>query len=163
MGSEATVLIVVGPEHDVMVNENSPNEANATVIRVVDGDTAVVNLGGIEETVRFIGVDTPETKHPNKGIECYGPEAWGFTKSLLSSGTPIRLELDAEPRDRYGRLLAYIYLSDGQMLNEILVNRGYARTMTIRPNIRFAARFQALEQEARDGGLGMWGACGAEE
>ncbi|MFM8902353.1 MAG: thermonuclease family protein, partial [Actinomycetota bacterium] len=83
-------------------------------MKVVDGDTLVVSVQNQIETVRLIGVDTPETVHPTKGVECFGPEASQFTKSTLKIGTIVRLARDDEPRDRYQRLLVYLFLVDGR-------------------------------------------------
>lgn len=87
----------------------------ATVLRVIDGDTLEVHLDGRTDRVRLIGVDTPETVHPEGGVEPWGPEASSFTKTLLPPGTQVRLQLDVQQRDRYGRLLVHLYLLDGQM------------------------------------------------
>ena len=105
----------------------------ATVLRVIDGDTIEVSMNGREERVRLIGVDTPETVHPEIGVEPFGPEASAFTKRHLPPGTQVRLELDVQQRDRYGRLLAYLYLPDGRMLNELLLQEGLAQLLTVPP------------------------------
>ena len=177
VGNEATVEIIVElepgtsspasssnsnqrietPESGHLVAGGSPN---AAVVRVVDGDTVIVDWGGVEESVRLIGVDTPETKHPNEPIGCYGPEASAYTTNLLPPGLSVRLELDKDERDRYDRLLAYIYLDDGAMINEMLITGGYGRVLTIQPNARHAERFLDAERQAQAGGLGLWGACG---
>ena len=145
-------------------SEAGPNdEIDATVSRIVDGDTIVADLGGREERVRYIGIDTPESVKPNSKVECFGPEASDENEKLLPSGSPIRLVLGAEPRDRYGRLLAYIYRLDqgGQQLfvNAELVRRGYADAIVFPPNTRHAAEFAKLRNEARRAGLGLWQAC----
>ncbi len=126
------------------------------VTRVVDGDTIVVEINNRQETVRLIGVDTPETKKPNTPVEPYGPEATAFTKGIVE-GKRVRLELDVQERDRYGRLLAYVYLPDGTFLNAELLRQGYARVLTIPPNVRYAEMFLALEREARENNRGLWG------
>ena len=92
--------------------------SNATVVRVIDGDTIDADIGGRDERVRLIGIDTPETKKPNTPIQCYGPEASDFTKHTLPAGTRILIVRDLEARDDYGRLLAYVYRSsDGLFVN----------------------------------------------
>jgi len=154
-GNEATVEIVIALDETEVVA--SP-PGRAAVVRVVDGDTIVVQVDDSEETVRFIGVNTPETKHPEKPVECYGEEASAFTESLLPVGSSVRLELDVQERDKYGRLLAYVWL-DGTMVNEVLLSEGYAQVMTIPPNVRYAERFLEAEREARAEGRGLWGAC----
>jgi micrococcal nuclease len=129
------------------------------VVRVVDGDTIHVQLGATREKVRYIGVDTPETKHPVKGVQCYGRAA-SARNARLVAGERVRLVGDAEARDRYGRLLAYVYRArDGAFVNAELVRGGFARPLTIPPNVRHAARLADLAREARAKGLGLWGAC----
>lgn len=125
------------------------------VLRVVDGDTIVIDYKGKEEKVRFIGVDTPETKHPEKGVEFYGKEAYQFTKSLLE-GEKVSLKFDVQKRDKYGRLLAYVYKGD-IFVNELLVKEGYARVLTVPPNVKYAEHFLSLERKARAEGKGLWG------
>jgi micrococcal nuclease len=129
------------------------------VVRVVDGDTIRVAIGGRQERVRLIGVDTPETVKPDTPVQCFGKKASAFTHRLLD-GRRVRLVQDVEPRDRYGRLLAYVYRAgDGLFVNAQLVRDGYARTMTIPPNVRFADRFRDLAAQARRAGRGLWSAC----
>ncbi|NLG69768.1 MAG: nuclease-like protein [Firmicutes bacterium] len=129
----------------------------ATVVRVVDGDTLVVWADGREETVRLIGVDTPETVHPTIGAQPGGPEASAFTRRLLPPGTRVTLELDVQQRDRYGRMLAYVYLPDGRMLNAELLRTGLAQLMTIPPKVGYVDLFVRLQREAREAGRGLWG------
>jgi len=131
------------------------------VVRVVDGDTVRVRVDGREETVRYIGVDTPETKRPGSPVECFGPAA-GAANERLVGGREVRLEVGEEERDRYDRLLAYVYRADdGRFVNEILVRDGYARPLAIEPNVRHAAAFAALADEALEAGRGLWSACGS--
>jgi micrococcal nuclease len=137
-------------------------EEKATVIEVIDGDTAIFLWEGREEKIRFIGVDTPETKHPTKPTECFAQEAANFTRSLLTPGTSVFLEFDVQKRDRYNRLLAYVFLPDGRMVNEILLAEGYAQVMTIPPNVRYERRFLEAQREARRNAKGLWGKCREE-
>lgn len=131
---------------------------DALVSRVIDGDTAEMDLsGGGEEDVRFIGVDTPESVDPDKPVECFGKKASHFTAELIE-GERVELRFGAERRDRYDRLLAYVYL-DERFVNEELVRLGYARTLEIAPNVDHAERFAALQQAAANTGRGLWGAC----
>jgi len=133
----------------------------ATVERVVDGDTVDVRIGDRRERVRLLGIDTPEIHVERGPPDCFGPEASSFTKALLPTGTPVRLERDVVGRDDYGRLLAYVYLGgDGSLVNEAIVRQGYARPLTIAPNGVFAARFVAAAVAAEADDLGLWGACG---
>lgn len=130
------------------------------VVSVADGDTFDVEIAGERDTVRLIGVDTPETKHPTKGVQCWGPEASDFTKSLLSAGTRVRLVRDAEARDRYGRLLAYVYLDDTNVfVNRELVRLGFARPYPFEPNSTHKATFVDAAWEAQGAQRGLWGAC----
>lgn len=134
-----------------------PRVATAHVVRAIDGDTIEVRLGGRTEDVRYIGVDTPETVKPGAPVECFGPQASRFNHRAVD-GRRVRLVFDAERRDRYGRLLAYVYRGR-RMINAELLRWGLARRLTIPPNDRFAARFQRLELAAARAGRGLWGAC----
>ena len=130
------------------------------VIKVVDGDTIRVRTATGTERVRLIGIDTPETVKPNTPVQCFGRAASAEAHRLLD-GRRVRLVPDVEARDRYGRLLAYVYRTpDGLFVNAELARRGFARQMTIPPNVRFADRFGRLVAQARDAGRGLWGACG---
>ena len=125
----------------------------------MDGDTIVVRLDGRSERVRYIGVDTPESVKPGEPVECYALAASHFNERLVE-GERVRLVFDAERRDTYGRLLAYVYLGD-RFVNAELVRRGYATTLTIEPNDRFADLFARLERRAGAAGRGLWGECEA--
>jgi micrococcal nuclease len=130
---------------------------SATVVRAVDGDTIEVRIDGTEEDVRYIGVDTPESVKPDTPVQCYALRASHFNAGLVE-GETVRLVFDAERRDVYGRLLAYVYVGD-EFVNAELVRRGYARMLTIPPNDRYAERFERLAGEAAGAGRGLWGAC----
>src|SRR5262249_53228157 len=123
----------------------------------VDGDTIEARVDGDREYVRYIGVDTPETVKPGTPVQCFGERASHFDRSLVEHRW-VRLVLGAEPRDVYGRLLAYAYLR-GRFVNAILARRGLARTLTIAPNDRHAALFERLQMRAARAGRGLWGAC----
>jgi micrococcal nuclease len=130
------------------------------IARVIDGDTVVVRADTGDETVRLIGVDTPETKHPSKPVQCFGKEATAFTTSLLPEGTSVRLERDVEERDRYGRLLAYVYRADdGVFVNLELARQGFADVLTIAPNVAHSTEFVAAVGDARTNQRGLWTAC----
>ncbi len=129
------------------------------VIRIVDGDTIVVSPN---EKVRLIGVDTPETVHPKKTVECFGKDAKEFTRTMVEHQS-IRLILDEanaarNHKDRYGRTLAYVYFDDGTMLNAELIRRGYAHAYTRFP-FRHVVEFRQLERIARSQGVGLWSSC----
>jgi micrococcal nuclease len=145
-----------------------PVEANATVRRDVDGDTIAVSFlqpdGSLArdiEKVRLIGIDTPETKRPDTPVECFGKKASAATASLIPPGTKVRLEGDVEARDRYGRLLAYVFRSDdGLFVNHELVRTGFAASYPYPPNVTYADAFRDAADAARTVGVGLWGACG---
>jgi len=122
----------------------------ARVTRHTDGDT--LWLSGVGK-VRLIGIDTPEVFGE---AECFGREASAFVKRLLPLGARVEYALGVEPRDRYGRALAYVYTADGRFLNLLLVKRGYAQPLTIPPNDRFADRFVAAARRARSRHVGLW-------
>ncbi|HTH07861.1 MAG TPA: thermonuclease family protein [Ilumatobacteraceae bacterium] len=133
---------------------------NARVVRVVDGDTLVVNVGGREERLRLIGIDTPESVKPDTPVECFGHEATAFTESLLPDGTDIRLERDVEARDPFDRLLAYAYrVDDGLFVNLEIIRQGYAQPLTIPPNVAHADEFVAAARVAEADDVGLWAAC----
>jgi micrococcal nuclease len=133
---------------------------NATMISVVDGDTIDVSIGGHRERVRLIGIDTPETKKPNTPVQCYGPEATKFTKSLLPKDVSLHLERDVVARDDFDRMLAYVYTAgDGQFVNLTIVRQGYARPLTIKPNAAHADEFVAAASAAQREHIGLWGTC----
>lgn len=127
------------------------------VVRVVDGDTAIINIGGEEKRVRFIGVDTPESVNPDESKNTEeGKIASQYTKDLLT-GKQVYLEYDVGQEDKYGRTLAYIYLDDGEtMVQDLLLQNGLATVMTIQPNSKYADHFYNLQVEARDNGVGFW-------
>jgi micrococcal nuclease len=128
----------------------------ARVQRVVDGDTVVLDGG---ERVRYIGVDTPESVKPGTPVQCYAKAASHFNQRLVE-GQRVRLRFDSERRDRYGRLLAYVYRAhDGLFVNAELVRRGYARTLTIAPDVAHADEFRKLATQARRHGAGLWSSC----
>lgn len=160
-GVDAPVSAIEGPVR------RGPLEANATVTRNVDGDTIVVDLIGTSgksvgaEKVRLIGIDTPETKRPDTPIECFGKKSSAATASLIPPGTSLRLERDVEERDRYGRLLAYVFrASDGLFINHELVRTGFAASYPYPPNVSYSDIFRDAAETAQAAGVGLWGACG---
>jgi micrococcal nuclease len=136
----------------------------ARIVRVVDGDTVVVRLAGEEERVRLIGIDTPESVDPRAPVECFGAEASARTAELLPPGTEVRLVRDAEARDRYGRLLAYVYRRDDDtFVNLALAEEGYASVLTYPPNVAHTAELVAAAASAREEGRGLWSTCGGPD
>ncbi len=128
------------------------DSAEYTVLKVIDGDTIEVERIG---KVRYIGVDSPETKHPSRSQEPYGQEAFEANRRLVENKR-VKLEPDVGERDRYGRILAYVYVGD-VFVNAWLVANGYAQVMTVPPNVKYAALFVKLEQDARGTAKGLWG------
>lgn len=130
------------------------------VTAVYDGDTIEVEMDGVKEKIRLIGVDTPETHHPTKPVGCFGPEASEYTKKALES-TIVRLEADEinQNRDRYQRLLRYVYTTDGVLWNERLLSAGYGSALTAFPFTKIDD-FKLSEQNAKATSKGMWSACG---
>lgn len=153
-GSAGAPLPAARPD---VVTSPLPRGDDATIERVVDGDTVVL-AGG--KRVRLIGVDTPETVAPNKPVECYGKEASAATKALLPTGTPVRLVRDVERQDRYKRDLAYVYrVSDGLFVSGYLVREGFARPLSIKPNVAHRTELARWSAQAKQEGLGLWSAC----
>ena len=124
---------------------------NFIVKKVIDGDTLLLTNG---EYVRLIGVDTPETKHPEKPVEYFGKEAYLFTKNMVE-GKEVRLQYDWQRRDKYNRLLAYVYLMDGAFLNAEIIKQGYGSAYTKYP-FKYLEEFRILEREARENQKGLW-------
>lgn len=127
-----------------------------SVIRVIDGDTFIADINGINTKIRVIGIDTPESVNPDKSKNCEeGQIASNYTKSLLQ-GKKIYLEYDTQKTDDYGRTLAYVYIDKQTMLQDKLLENGYAQLMTIQPNCKYADRFYSLQQKAKDKNIGFW-------
>ena len=130
------------------------------VVRAVDGDTIRVNRNGEEIVIRFIGLDTPETVAPDRPVECYGPEASARTKELVEGGQ-VWLEYDEASglTDKYDRTLAFVWLDQQTMLNELLIAEGYAEEVTYTDGYAHQREFHAAERAAQSAGAGLWGAC----
>lgn len=140
----------------VTVTQPQAQTFDAKVVKVVDGDTIKISYGSKQETVRFLLMDTPETVHPSKPVEPYGKEASNFVKESLPVGGTVQIELDVSERDKYGRLLAYVW-SDGEMLNEKLVRMGLARVAYVyAPNVRYVDQLRAAQDKAKAENLGIW-------
>lgn len=143
---------------------NSPRiqSTSVKVLRVVDGDTIEIE-GNVK--LRYIGIDTPETKHPTKGVQCFGIEASSKNKELVE-GKMIRMEKDVSESDRYGRLLRYVWLVDDNattsaelFVNDYLVREGYAHASTFPPDVAYSKRFVEAQKEARKNNRGLWSQC----
>jgi micrococcal nuclease len=141
-----------------------PSGVDGSIVSVTDGDTVRVRLDRGIERVRLIGIDTPELHDPRTVVECFAEEAAAHTEGLLPVGTAVRLESDVEARDRYGRVLAYVWRVDDHLfVNEELVADGWAVPYRYPPNVRYADRFSRLGREAREANRGLWGACGGAD
>ncbi len=132
-----------------------PGGDRAVVSRVVDGDTLEVMRNGRRTRVRLIGMDTPETVDPRRPDGCFGAEATKELRRLMSGGE-VLLQYDVDRADRFGRTLAYVFLADGTFVNLDLVRRGFARVLTVPPNVAHAEEFRAAEREARQANTGLW-------
>ena len=130
------------------------------VVKVVDGDTLSINLDGANTTIRLIGVDTPETVDPRKPVQCFGVEASNKAKELLV-GKKVRLEMDSSQGnyDKYSRLLAYVYLEDGTLINKKLIQDGYGHEYTYNTPYKYQTEFRKAEQYAQSNKLGLWAPC----
>ncbi len=137
---------------------------SAVVVRPVDGDTVVVRIGRTEESVRLIGLDTPESVSRVTPVECFGPEAKHRTAELLPPGTQVQLQRDVEARDKYNRLLAYVTrAADGTFINLLLVEEGFAASFRFPPNTAHQAELARAEATARAARRGLWPACGGTD
>jgi micrococcal nuclease len=135
-----------------------------TIVRPIDGDTVVVRIDGVDEHVRLIGIDTPESVAQDRPVECYGPEAKHRTAELLPAGTAVRLERDVEARDRYDRLLAYVFRAeDDVLINLLLVEEGYAESYPYPPNTARQGELDRAEADAKAADRGLWPACGGTD
>ncbi|WP_164669229.1 thermonuclease family protein [Virgibacillus doumboii] len=132
-----------------------------TFVRAVDGDTFIANVDGKEEYVRLLLVDTPETKHPDKEVQPFGPEASQLMEDTFSKSESIQLEFGTEKRDKYDRLLAYLYSDDGQMFNKLLLKKGLARVAYVYPpNDKYVGGFRKIEQKAKEAEKRIWSISG---
>jgi len=138
----------------VVPDKDSERTGYYKVVNVVDGDTIKIDFNGEIKTVRFIGIDTPEVNHPSEPVQCYGVEASLKTKEILE-GKEVRLEQDVSETDRYGRILAYIWLND-VLINEKVVKEGYAFSSSYPPDVKYQDVLDLAETYARENKLGLW-------
>ncbi len=161
-----SILFVV---FSLFLTVNSCAQQKTTITRIIDGDTIQALYGGVEKRIRLIGIDTPESRvnrkakkdanmsdHDLKTIIEMGKKAKAYVDGLVKRGDLITIEFDVQERDRYKRLLGYVYLSNGKMLNEEIVKAGYANVMTIPPNVKYKDRFIGAYQEAEEDKRGLW-------
>ncbi|WLD95275.1 thermonuclease family protein [Alkalihalobacillus sp. AL-G] len=144
-----TILLLAGCS-------TSESDVTYKVTEVIDGDTFKIQYNDREETIRLLLVDTPETVHPQKPVQPFGKEASNWMKQELS-GERVELELDVSERGKYGRILAYVYNEEGEMINELLLEKGLARVAYIYPpNTKYVDRFQEIQEEAQLNERGIW-------
>lgn len=161
------VIIALGQQYGWFSEVQQTAEQNApglyTIQRFVDGDTIAVDMNGTTETVRMIGVDTPETHRPNTPVQCYGPAASAYTKNLIGT-QKVRLEADPtnQNRDRYDRLLRYVYLPDNRLVAKEVIANGYGFAYTSFPFTK-KAEFIEAESQAKTANKGLWGNCTVQE
>lgn len=156
--SEPTMTATPGPTPtttSMPTPTTTPPRIQAQVVRVIDGDTIEVSVEGMVYKVRYIGIDTPETKHPEKPVEWMGPEATAKNEELVG-GKVVGLEKDVSETDQYGRLLRYVWVGN-LMVNAELVRLGFAQVSTYPPDVRYQDLFLRMQQEAREAGRGLWG------
>jgi len=155
----AAVSLLYGQVPKINIEAPAITPGFYQVTHITDGDTIEVDMAGTTEKVRMIGVDTPETKKPNAPVQCFGPEASEFTKKTLT-GKSVRLEADLtnDNRDRYGRLLRYVYLQDGSLYEEALITQGYSFAYTTFP-FQKADAFTKLQYQAQTAKVGLWATC----
>ncbi len=154
-----------------MLNDQNKNSTTSTpaptasqadlykVTKIVDGDTITVDIAGKIETLRLIGINTPETVDPRKPVECFGKEASNKAKEILT-GKSIRLEADStqDERDKYGRLLRYVFLADGTSFNKMMISEGYAYEYTYNIPYKYQIEYKQAEKEAKEAQKGLWAA-----
>ena len=154
-GASWLLAEMVGESLSTFDQTASDSFETAKVVRVIDGDTIIIDRGQGEERLRYLGVDTPETVHPSQPTGCFGRESAQFNQALVE-GKTVRLERDISDVDRYDRLLRYVYVED-VLVNLALVQGGYAQVVTYPPDVRYVETFRTAETAARSQQLGLWG------
>lgn len=153
--SNTTTQESVGVDIEESTSSDESDFPKYNVVRVVDGDTLVISYNGVDEKLRLIGVDTPESVHPDKSKNTeFGNTVSSYSKSQLE-GKSVGIEFDVQERDQYGRLLAYIYIGN-KMYNKTLLSKGYASVSTYPPNVKYVDEFTKLQKDARENQVGMW-------
>ncbi len=153
----------------VLLSSSLHAQHKTMVTRIIDGDIIQALYGGLEKRIRLIGIDTPESRVNRKAMEEadmsendikkfieMGKKAKTYVNGLIKRGDFVTIEFDTKKTDRYGRLLCYVYLSNGKMLNEEIVKAGYANVMTVPPNVKYEDRFLEAYQKAMEEKRGLW-------
>ena len=154
LGATLVAAVIVGAAV-VLVGAEDRDRDSATITRVVDGDTVRVDLDGVETTVRLLNVDAPETKRPNQGVGCLGPEASALLARLLPPETRVELEYDGEKLDRYGRTLAGVWLQD-DLVNAEIARAGLASPVQYNGQVKFLAAVEGAAREAERRKVGAY-------
>lgn len=152
IGAALTAAVVAGS----LVVAAAANEDSGTVVRIVDGDTIVVSINNIDQTIRLLNVDTPETKDPNEPVECLGPEATDYLRHALPAGSQVNLEFDSERNDQYGRTLAGVFGPNGALVNAEIARRGLGVPVQFGENRKFLPAVEAAHQEAKAARIGLF-------
>lgn len=159
IGSQITEINTaqLGKPASIPTTQTSPQYEYYSIASIVDGDTIKININGTVETLRLIGIDTPETVDPRKTVQCFGKEASDKAKALLS-GKKVRIEQDPTQgeRDKYARLLAYVYRDDGLFYNKYMIEQGYAHEYTYNTPYKYQTEFKVAQKEAQDNQIGFW-------
>lgn len=170
LGNEIWRQVNPSPSIFPVLTSSNPNTSTvsaqfkerAKVVKVVDGDTIKVVMNGQEFTIRYIGIDTPETVDPRRGVQCFGKQASDENKQLVE-GREVFLEKDVSETDKYNRLLRYVYLPIDEdsilFINDYLVRSGFAKSSTYPPDVKHQERFLVAQKEAQEKGLGLWKEC----
>lgn len=170
LGDEIWRQVNPSPSIFPVLTSSNPNTSTvsaqfkerAKVVKVVDGDTIKVVMNGQEFTIRYIGIDTPETVDPRRGVQCFGKQASDENKQLVE-GREVFLEKDVSETDKYNRLLRYVYLPIDEdsilFINDYLVRSGFAKSSTYPPDVKHQERFLVAQKEAQEKGLGLWKEC----
>lgn len=154
------LLLLIAQKQGWLTDQlESAQPGSYTIAQFVDGDTIVVNMNGAKETVRFTGVDTPETHKPNTPVQCYGLAASAYTKNIIGKqSVRLTLDINSTNRDRYSRLLRYVYLPDGRLLNKVLIEEGYGFYYPYFPFAK-SDEFASAQAHAKAAKKGIWGSC----
>ncbi|MBB6454740.1 micrococcal nuclease [Salirhabdus euzebyi] len=143
------------------IDEQVEHKIEVPILYVIDGDTVKIKWNGQEESVRFLLVDTPETSHPQLGKQPFGEEAKAYVEELLAGSKTILIEKDVSERDKYGRLLMYVYTTEGKSIQESLLEEGLARVAYVyAPNTKYVDKYREIELEAKNRGVGIWSVDG---
>lgn len=151
------ILLLIILFNPCQAQKKAPGHTFFPVIRIIDGDTFVINDGSPKgATIRLIGVDAPESRNSRNKVKTeFGAVAKKYLEKMIA-GRRVRLEYDVDRTDQYKRTLAYVYLEDGTFVNAELVKNGYANVMTVPPNVKYQELFLKLERRARSRGRGLW-------